>query len=265
MDIYKNIPNQNLAKPLPTFSRSFMKRVLEEYELKMKNRIPIEQKRILTAENITHWMEQLEALYNKYNFPPQLIFNFDETMLHPDENKIKVISRSGKPRPFVETASKGEHISLGLTISASGQFLQPLCILPLKFEPPTSPEVHNFYAFSGQENGFITKEIWLDTLKNVIVPGINQKRAALGTPDAWALLIVDPHNSRDLAEAVEYCLAHRIIIFCMPAHSSTILQPLDLTVNKALKVALRAHFKPIDGESVPNMRNRLLYTTVFCL
>ena len=67
----------------------------------------------------------------EYDFSPQLIFNFDETMLDPGYPHVKVIFCAKHPCLFVETAAKREHISFGLTISASSQFLQSMCILPL--------------------------------------------------------------------------------------------------------------------------------------
>jgi hypothetical protein len=70
------------------------------------------------------------------------------------------LSRAGSAHPFVEMAEKGEHISLGLCVSASGQSLRPLVILPLKQLPTLSPEVLGFYAVSGSDTGFMTKEIW---------------------------------------------------------------------------------------------------------
>jgi DDE superfamily endonuclease len=210
-------------------------------------------------------METLEGQINKYNFPPELIFNFDETALDFTAPKLKVVSRAGKSRPFVELATKGEHITLGLCISASGSSLRPLVILPLKTLPSLSTEVTNFYAIAGSDAGFITKELWFELVVNNLIPEINKVRLRMGMPEAWALMIVDGHNSRDLAEAVELFLNHRIILGCMPAHSSTICQPLDLSVNGIFKVNIRNFFKPKEGESVPDKRNRVLFLSIYAL
>ena len=51
----------------------------------------------------------------------------------------------------------------------------------------------------------------------------------------------------------------------MPAHSSTILQPLDLSCNGELKRLLKLYFPTVESEDGPDKHNRLLYTTVFCL
>lgn len=186
-------------------------------------------------------------------------------MLDPTHSKVKVISRSKRPRPFAETAAKGEHITFGLGISAAGVPLRPLCILPLVNLPPLSDEVVNFYHISGQENGFIDKDIFYLWVQNGLIPQVQEIRKNLKCPDQKALLIVDSHSSRDCADTIELCEQNGIIVLILPAHSSTILQPLDLSVNKALKEALRTNFEPVANESAPDKRNRLLYISIFCL
>jgi hypothetical protein len=76
-------------------------------------------------------MDTLEGLMKKFNFSPQLIFNFDETAFDFSTLKLKVVSCASKPCLFVEMTEKGEHISLGLCISAFGHLFQLLVILPL--------------------------------------------------------------------------------------------------------------------------------------
>jgi hypothetical protein len=81
-------------------------------------------------------MDQLKTMMNKHNFPPELIFNFDETILDASRYKMKVLVYSQDPRPFTENETKLKHITLGLCISVSGFFIRPLVILPLKNLPP---------------------------------------------------------------------------------------------------------------------------------
>jgi hypothetical protein len=39
---------------------------------------------------------------------------------------------------------------------------------------------------------------------------------------------MDGHTSHVTWEFFDYCLQHRIISFCLPAHSTHLLQPLDV-------------------------------------
>src|SRR5262249_35440647 len=54
------------------------------------------------------------------------------------------------------------------------------------------------------------------------------------------LLILDGHGSHTTAKFITHCRNQGIIPLCMPAHSSHLLQPLDLTVHGPLKKAYAA-------------------------
>ena len=53
----------------------------------------------------------------------------------------------------------------------------------------------------------------------------------------WRLLIFDGHSSHQTAEFRDFCLQHCILTLCMPAHTSHILQPLDVSCFGPLKKA----------------------------
>jgi hypothetical protein len=51
----------------------------------------------------------------------------------------------------------------------------------------------------------------------------------------YRLLILDGHESHLSQDFKDYCLEHKILTLCMPAHSSHILQPLDVVCFSPLK------------------------------
>ena len=57
------------------------------------------------------------------------------------------------------------------------------------------------------------------------------------TIGGYRLLVLDGHESHHSDEFEEYCKEHNIITLCMPAHSSHILQPLDVGCFGPLKKA----------------------------
>lgn len=210
-------------------------------------------------------MDTLEELYKQYNFPPDLIFNMDETMVDASGHRVKVIQRAGSPRPFTENEKKLEHITLALCINAAGHYLPPLCILPLKTLPPLKGEITQFFFLSGQENGFINNEIWHKWVEQILIPYIIQIRIDLGMPGQKALFIVDSHSTRAHQPTILLFETYNILVIILPAHSSTIMQPLDLAPNKEFKRNLRIHFPPKPNEERAEKRNRLLFTTMQCL
>jgi hypothetical protein len=51
----------------------------------------------------------------------------------------------------------------------------------------------------------------------------------------WRLLLFDGHSSHQTAEFRDFCLQNCILTLCMPAHTSHILQPLDVSCFGPLK------------------------------
>jgi DDE superfamily endonuclease len=200
-----------------------------------------------------------------HQYHPSLIFNFDETMLYPGKRKMKVLVRANQKKPIEKILKKEEHITFGLCIAANGSFARPLCIFPLKTLPPLPYLALNFLAISGQENGWINAKIYQEWLLQVFIPHVLQQREFLGDPSLRALLIIDGHSSRDDSVSTALCAQHGIDVIVLPAHSSSILQPLDLGVNGAFKTILSTHFKLQKDEDREAKRARLLAVSVMCL
>ena len=53
------------------------------------------------------------------------------------------------------------------------------------------------------------------------------------------MLIFDGHQSHILNEAIEFCEAHKIILLCLPSHSTHLLQPLHVSFLRPLANAYR--------------------------
>lgn len=196
---------------------------------------------------------------------PGLIFNLDETMLHPGKNHLKVIVRGNGGRPTQKMQTKGEHITFALCVAANGDHLKPLVILPLKTLPDFPPELTNMYTWAGQQSGWMDKLIYQGWIYSTLIPHIKQIRDAFNNQSLPALLVVDGHNSRECPITTQLLRDNNIQCICMPAHSSTVLQPLDLTVNGEFKRVLGKHWKPILGEPLDIKRIRLLQVSGLAL
>jgi len=48
------------------------------------------------------------------------------------------------------------------------------------------------------------------------------------------MLIVDGHASHVTTKAIKFCLAHKIVLLCLPPHTTHILQLLDVGIFAAL-------------------------------
>ena len=80
-----------------------------------------------------------------------------------------------------------------------------------------------------------------------------EKHTKPRTISGYRLLVLDGHESHHSDEFEEYCKEHNIVTLCMPAHSSHILQPLNVGCFSPLKKAygrqiedmMRAHISHI--------------------
>ena len=55
------------------------------------------------------------------------------------------------------------------------------------------------------------------------------------------MLILDGHTSYISTAAIEFCISQNIILLCLPAHTTHLLQPLDVGVFAPLATAYQNH------------------------
>lgn len=204
-------------------------------------------------------MGQVQRILNRDKIKADMIFNADETMIAPGKRRVKVVTRAGDPRPCLPEHAKGEHVTLLLTISAGGFALKPLVIYPLKNLPDVDPELYRQFDFTGTDSGWMTRVLFWRWLKDRFVTQVDEYRAKQGyARDEPALLIIDGpevHKGLDFDSLWD---DHKVRVVFLPAHSSAILQPLDLNTNGVLKSLLSELFLPRVHESATDRRNRQL-------
>lgn len=111
------------------------------------------------------------------------------------------------------------------TISAIGNFIRPLIIF--KGENPQNtwlPEQTPDWCFTTLENGWISNFIAIQGLKNIFIP---ETRPEMGS---HRLSIMDGYGSYTSTEVLRLCKQNNIKLLFLSAHSSHVLQPLDLGV-----------------------------------
>ena len=57
--------------------------------------------------------------------------------------------------------------------------------------------------------------------------------------EEWRLIYLDGHDSHASLEIIQYTRRHRIVVVCLPPHTTHVLQPLDVGIFGRFKVALR--------------------------
>jgi hypothetical protein len=89
------------------------------------------------------------------------------------------------------------------------------------------------WTFYPTEKGWISDEVALAWLQHTFIPETST------TPQRPRLLIVDGHGSHETDDFMWNCYYHNIHLLFLPAHTSHVLQPLDVGVFSPLKTAYR--------------------------
>ncbi len=162
---------------------------------------------------------------------PRQIYNCDETFLPLDESREKAVTVRNVKSVYSQSPGTTEHITMLCCASASGGALPPMIIYPKAFPGGQ-------YRFGGpddtvyarSESGWVDSELFLQWFKKVFLKYTVREQPVL--------LLVDGHKSHMTLELVDLARESNVILFCLPPHTTHALQPLDVSVFKALK----AHF-----------------------
>jgi DDE superfamily endonuclease len=84
------------------------------------------------------------------------------------------------------------------------------------------------------DNGWTDNELGLEWLKQCFNP------ATIYITNEYRILIIDGHASHITTEALQFYIASKIIVLCLPAHTTHLLQPLDVGPFRPLATAYKA-------------------------
>ena len=159
---------------------------------------------------------------------PMQIYNMDETGISVVHKPGRVIAELGRRNVWAVTSGeRGKTHTVLACASASGYSLPPFMIYPRKKMAAKLQEgAFPGTIFQCSESGWVTGELfvkWFEFfIKNI-------------PPSRPALLILDGHASHVSIDVVELARANDIHMLCLPAHTTHLLQPLDVGVFKSLK------------------------------
>ncbi|KAM4065836.1 DDE superfamily endonuclease [Hirsutella rhossiliensis] len=138
----------------------------------------------------------------------------------------RVLTRSDRRgRAVLTQPGNREWVTVIESINCQGWALPAKVIFQGKLHQASWYEsgVPDDWHIAVSENGWTSDDLALNWLKEVFDP--NTRRRTVGT---HRLLILDGHGSHVTPEFDKYCTANSIVVLQMPAHSSHLLQPLDV-------------------------------------
>ena len=157
---------------------------------------------------------------NKIANRPAQIFNCDETGMPLMHKPPKVIAGVGQKHPYTITGSDRSQITVLACANAAGYCIPPMVVFDRKTLNPelAAGEVPGtFYGLS--DSGWMDSELFEGWFKNHFIPH--------APPVRPLLLMLDGHSSHYQPELLRIAASEGIIVFCLPPHTTHLLQPLD--------------------------------------
>ncbi|KAG6997271.1 hypothetical protein FocnCong_v015272 [Fusarium oxysporum f. sp. conglutinans] len=185
---------------------------------------------------IRGWFRLVQNTIAKYGIRSDDIWNFDETGFMMGAIMAGMVvtgsERQGKPKS-VQPGNR-EWITVIQAINAEGQSIAPFIIGAGQYHLANWYRECNLpgdWVIATSQNGWTNNQLGLKWLKHFDRSTTNRSTGP------YRLLILDGHESHHSADFERYCEENKIITLCMPAHTSHLLQPLDVGCFGPLKKA----------------------------
>ena len=182
---------------------------------------------------IGEWFNLVQKTIIQYGIHPDDIYNFDETGFAMGlTSTARVITRAeyyGR-RSCLQPGNR-EWVTVIECINASGWVLSPCIIFKGKvYIEGWFNDLPDNWRFEVSPNGWTSDEIGLRWLQKLFIPSTSSCMKG-----QYRLLVLDGHGSHLTPNFDKICEENKIILICMPPHSSHLLQPLDIGCFAVLK------------------------------
>ena len=168
---------------------------------------------------------------------PSHISNVDETGIEMDSLNGKVVVDRNTKHAYQESRGEREHITANVCCSASGLVLPPMIIFERCFPSGHYSKCGPDSCLYGKSpNGYMDGDLFKSWFTTIFLPHTAHLRPAV--------LILDGHGSYLTIDVIDLAREHNVILYCLPPHTTHLLQPLDVSVVKSLK----AYFTKLCGQ-----------------
>jgi transposase-like protein len=197
---------------------------------------PREQSRAnaCTRENLLKWFEVFKNTMDKYKFDIGNIYNIDETgfQIGTTSKSYVIVDKRQNTSGKAGSGSKGENVTAIETGCADGTVLPPFLIFKGQYLQSTwySHDVPGGWVAVTSPNGWTTDLLAMGWLKRIFEPHTRDKARG-----KHRLIILDGHGSHLTPEFMEYCFENCTTALCLPAHTSHLTQPMDVSVFSSIK------------------------------
>ena len=223
-------------RPAPRVGDHWAPRFLDrhpEYFIRKQHTIDADRKNAHQPEGIRHWFEKYLQVCQQYNIQPGALYNFDETGFRIGIGRNQwIITRDPSRQAYLPTLTNRELVTVCEAISGDGAVLPPMIIVPGVIHQQswyTATSIPGNYLIGTSETGYTNYSLTMDWLAHF------ERSSARRQVGTHRLLLLDGFGSHCTKQFIDYCDNHKIVVFCLPPHSSHLLQPLDVVVFQPYK------------------------------
>lgn len=199
-----------------------------------------DRKRVVaqTPEIFLYWFYLFKEQVEKYSVAEEDIYNLDEKgVMIGMGNKIRVILSKYKKNPYSTHSGNREWVTSTECCSLAGRKLGSWTIFKGKVQQKQWAETmrrikEKDWHIATSVNGWTDNELGMEYLEQHFHPQTKETHSTKG----YRILIVDGHDSHVSIKAIKFCITHKIVLLCLPPHSTHLLQPLDVGVFSPLSV-----------------------------
>ena len=201
--------------------------------------LEVQRASALNAQNIAPFFEKLKLAFTVckrmsggVDVTSARIYNMDEVGFDLNSIKGYVITQKGVRNVPLVTSGNRTHVTVIACVNAMGLALDPLFLLPGVRRRPN----FNLNKFTSADqmstgSGWINAEAFKDWCQMFI----NQTKDFRGN-NHWSILLLDGHSTHTHSlEALSLLNENLILALSLPSHTTSVLQPLDVSVFKPLK------------------------------
>ena len=231
ISFFFKITNKNLTS---LFFKNINYFPIASLRLTAPSKLHMNRAKATTKEVLSKYFDELHRIMEKYDLlmnKSKSVYNVDETNINTEHKPPKVANTKAKSKTNAITSQRIATTTLIACGNAAGRVLPPYYVFKGKRRIPQLPDG----ALPGSkiymtESGWSNGEVFKDFLVNLFLPSLPRR-----ADGEFVMLLYDGHASHLSVPIIEFVQANQVVLFVLPAHTSHVLQPLDVVCFSATK------------------------------
>ncbi|XP_060583014.1 uncharacterized protein LOC132739337 [Ruditapes philippinarum] len=208
-------------------------------------------------KGLFEYLEKEVPDFQKLIGDPKRIFNADESGFPISVTSKKVLAPQGSRHVYQVLSSDKTQITVMACLNASGDYMPPLIVYPgQRFrDDALSGFPEAIYGHSA--NGWMDSDLFLSFLRefNAFVDDKSIHKPVI--------LFVDGHSTHISRVAAEYCADNSIILYCLLANATHVLQACDIGLFSPMKMKWSVAVKAWQMENLGQPFTKYHFPSVF--